>query len=149
MAKKADVRGLRLRQVEQLVASGMDVSSWCKLNKVDKAALYDWMREFRDTDPEVFGGYDLAHAGDGKRNWFECVRKAIAASTAIEKADSPVPATTAPAFAVVDAESLSPGDAARTPAGPITVKMRCAEVLVPPGSASSDIAAVLSAVALL
>lgn len=86
MARKTGVREVRRRQVEQLVASGMDVAQWCELNKVGKAALYDWLRVFRDSDPDVFGGHDIAHAGDGHRNWYEHVRKAIRASNAIVRA---------------------------------------------------------------
>ena len=152
MARRADVRNARRRQVEQLVASGMDVSSWCELNRVDKGALYDWMREFRESDPDVFGGYEIAHAGDGRRNWYECVRKALRASTAIERAgkpSSPAAAATV-AFAVVDTAALDPAQPASPAAAkPITVRMRGISVDVPPGSARSDVAAVLSAVASL
>lgn len=150
MARRADVRNARRRQVEQLAVSGMDVSSWCELNRVDKGALYDWMREFRESDPDVFGGYEIAHAGDGRRNWYECVRKALRTSTAIEKAVQPgVPERAAsPAFAVVDAASL--GAMGKAPANPpITVLMRGVAVEVPAGSAGEDVATVLSAVASL
>ena len=152
MARRAEVRTIRHRQVEQLVASGMDVAQWCELNKVGKAALYDWLREFRESDPDVFGGYDIAHAGDGHRNWYEHVRKAIHASTAIEKAAETTlaPMAAAPAFAVVDTESLAePRRAASTSESPITVRMRGIAVDVPPGSAERDIASVLAAVASL
>ena len=77
MTRKADVRAARRKQAEQLVASGIDVAQWCELNEVGKAALYGWLKVFRDSDPDVFGGYDIAHAGDGHRNWYEHVRKAM------------------------------------------------------------------------
>ena len=155
MGKQDDVRENRRRQVEQLVASGMGVDQWCKLNKVSKAALYYWMSALKESDPDIFGGYEIAHAGDGKRNWYEHVRRALKASTAIERAKTPgvlENAADPPAFAVVDVASLAcaeggPAGAAAT--APITVRMRGIEVDVPSGCASSDIAAVLSAVALL
>lgn len=156
MGKQDGVRESRRRQVEQLVASGMGVDQWCRLNKVGKAALYYWMSAFRESDPDIFGGYEVAHAGDGKRNWYEHVRSALKASTAIEKAEaSGVLAANAadpPAFAVVDVASLAgaaggSADAAAT--APITVRIRGIEVDVPAGCARQDIAAVLSAVASL
>ena len=155
MGKQDDVRGSRRRQVEQLVASGMGVDQWCRLNKVSKAALYYWMSAFKESDPDIFGGYEIAHAGDGKRNWYEHVRRALKASTAIERAEaSGVLANAAdpPAFAVVDVASLAgaeggPAGAAAT--APITVRMRGIEVDVPAGCAGPDIAAVLRAVASL
>lgn len=75
MARKADVKEVRRRQAEQLVASGMDVAQWCELNKVGKAALYGWLKVFRDSDSDVFGGYDIAHVGDERRNWYEHVAR--------------------------------------------------------------------------
>lgn len=154
MGKQEGVRESRRRQVEQLVASGMGVDQWCSLNKVSKAALYYWMSAFRESDPDIFGGYEIAHAGDGKRNWYEHVRKAIHASTAIERPGTPgvLAANEAepPAFAVVDVSSLAGGGSAGTVATePITVRMRGIEVDVPAGCAGPDIVAVLSAVASL
>ena len=62
-----------------------------------KAALYYWMSAFKESDPDVFGEYETAHAGDGKRNWYEHVRKALKASTAIEKSRAPAGRTYQPA----------------------------------------------------
>ena len=155
MGKQEGVRESRRRQVEQLVASGMGVDQWCRLNKVSKAALYYWMSAFRESDPDIFGGYEIAHAGDGKRNWYEHVRRAVQASTAIERAVTSgalANAADPPAFAVVDVASLAGaegGSAGATATAPITVRMRGIEVDVPAGCACSDIAAVLSAVASL
>ena len=155
VGKQDDVRGSRRRQVEQLVASGMGVDQWCRLNKVSKAALYYWMSAFKESDPDIFGGYEIAHAGDGKRNWYEHVRRALKASTAIERAEaSGVLANAAdpPAFAVVDVASLAgaeEGSAGAAATAPITVRMRGIEVDVPAGCARQDIAAVLQAVASL
>ena len=155
MAGQDDVREGRRRQVEQLVASGMGVGQWCRLNKVSKAALYYWMGVFKESDPDIFGGHAIAHAGDGKRNWYEHVREALKASTAIERAEAPVVlagAADPPAFAVVDVASLAcseGGSAGAAATAPITVRMRGVAVDVPAGCAGPDIAAVLSAVASL
>lgn len=79
-----DVREGRRRQVERLVASGMGADQRCEPSKVGKAALYCWMPAFKESESDVFGGYDTAHAGDGERNRYEHVRKAILAPAAIE-----------------------------------------------------------------
>ena len=140
------MRERRRRQVEQLLASGMDVREWCELNKVGRGALYAWLVEFRDTEPELFGGYEIAHAGDGHRNWFERVRNAMAERTALAVRGP------APAFAVVeslDLEPPSPAGAigpAAAPGAPIVVSVNGATVEVPAGSSEPDVACVLRAV---
>lgn len=83
MARKVDVGEARRRQADQLVAGGMDVSQWCELNKVGKVALCDWLKVLRGSDSDVFGSYDIAHASDGRHNWYEHVRKAIRPFTVI------------------------------------------------------------------
>ena len=139
---RVGTRERRRRQVEQLLASGMEVREWCALNKVGRGALYAWLTEFRDTEPELFGGYEIAHAGDGHRNWFEHVRNAMADRTALAVR------TPAPAFAVVESLDLDPPAPARAPAGgaPIVVAANGARVEVPAGSAEADVARVLRAV---
>ena len=148
---RQETRSARRMQVEQLVASGMDVALWCELNKVSKPALYGWMRVFRDEEPELFGGAEIARSGDGHRNWYEHVRRAMHASRAIEPAAgadiAPSPRPPAPAFAVVDTASLAGAPAPA--AAPITVRIRGVEVDVPAGSARADLEAVLGAVAAL
>ena len=57
-----------------------------ELNKVSKPALHGWMRVFCDEDPELFGGAESVHSGDGRRNWYEYVRRAMHASRTIESA---------------------------------------------------------------
>ena len=115
MASRIGVRERRRRQVEQLLASGMEVREWCELNRVGRGALYAWLTEFRDTEPELFGGYEVAHAGDGHRNWFEHVRNAMAERSALALRGP------APAFAVVESLGLDPvlelTDADGAPAG--------------------------------
>ena len=139
---RVGTRERRRRQVEQLLASGMEVREWCALNKVGRGALYAWLTEFRDTEPELFGGYEIAHAGDGHRNWFEHVRNAMAERTALAVR------TPAPAFAVVESLDLDPPAPAWAPANgaPIVVVANGAKVEVPAGSAEADVACVLRAV---
>jgi hypothetical protein len=120
----------------------MDVREWCELNRVGRGALYAWLAEFRDTEPELFGGYEIAHAGDGHRNWFEHVRNAMAERTALAVRGP------APAFAVVESLDLElPEPGSRPAAGaPIVVSANGATVEVPAGCAEADVACVLRAV---
>ena len=142
---RVGVRERRRRQVEQLLASGMEVREWCDLNRVGRGALYAWLVEFRDTEPELFGGYEIAHAGDGHRNWFEHVRNAMAERSALALRGP------APAFAVVESLDLDPPAPERAPAttasgAPIVVSVNGVAVEVPAGSAEPDVACVLRAV---
>ena len=142
---RVGVRERRRRQVEQLLVSGMDVREWCALNRVGRGALYAWLTEFRDTEPELFGGYEIAHAGDGHRNWFEHVRNAMAERSALALRGP------APAFAVVESLDLDPPAPGRAPAtaasgAPIVVSFNGVTVEVPAGSAEPDVACVIRAV---
>ena len=61
---------------ERLLATDMGVDEWCALNHVSSSALYRRLAWFRDNEPEVLGGWEAAHAGDGERRWLEAVRAA-------------------------------------------------------------------------
>lgn len=58
---------------ERLLATDMGVDEWCALNHVSSSALYRRLAWFRDNEPEVLGGWEAAHAGDGERRWLEVV----------------------------------------------------------------------------
>lgn len=148
MARCGNARKTRREQVERLLGSGMRVSEWCALNGVDGKVLYKWLGVFRDEEPEVFGGREIAHAGDGRRFWFEEVRRAMSESKALAKRDGGPPA---PAFAVIDSSDLEPPALPGAPrsAPCIGVEIGSVRVSVPAGSAESDAAAVLRAVAAL
>ena len=49
-----------------LVESGMPVNAWCEENHVKRSILFRWLRRFRDEEPEVLGGFELAHAGEAR-----------------------------------------------------------------------------------
>ena len=52
---------------ERLLATDMGVDEWYALNHVSSSALYRRLAWFRDNEPEVLGGWEAAHAGDGER----------------------------------------------------------------------------------
>ena len=129
-------------RIERLLATDMGVTAWCNANKVSDSSMFKWIGFFADTEPELFGGYEIAHAGDGHRNWFEHVRNAMAERTALAVRGP------APAFAVVGSLDLElPEPGSRPAAGaPIVVSANGATVEVPAGCAEADVACVLRAV---
>lgn len=148
MATRDEASACKRDKVEQYLscAGSMTASTWCRLNHVKSSTFYEWLAHFRDTEPEMFGGYEIAHAGDGKRRWFEEVRKAMAASRAIAR---PAPAKPA-SFAIVDAADLAgapePEPRAAGCAGAITLSVCGAVLTIPSGTSEGDISAVLRAV---
>ena len=116
-------------RVRRLVASGSPVNEWCMRNGVRKSKMHQWLRLFRDEEPELLGGWEAAHAGDGRRNWYEAVRRANAAARAAEP----------PAF--VEVAPAAPAPAA---AG-LTVDLRTLAAHVGPGAGEDEIAALLRA----
>lgn len=148
MATRDEASACKRDKVEQYLscAGSMTASTWCRLNHVKSSTFYEWLAHFRDTEPEMFGGYEIAHAGDGKRRWFEEVRKAMAASRAIAR---PAPAKPA-SFAIVDAADLAPAPEpeprAAGCAGAITLSVCGAVLTIPSGTCEGDISAVLRAV---
>lgn len=79
-------RDTRRMHVERFLASGMELEGWCMLNGIRKSSMYRWMRAFIEEEPEVFGGYDIAHAGDGSSRWLECILEARRRAFSIERA---------------------------------------------------------------
>lgn len=144
MATRDEASACKRDKVEQYLscAGSMTASTWCRLNHVKSSTFYEWLAHFRDTEPEMFGGYEIAHAGDGKRRWFEEVRKAMAASRAIAPAPGPA------SFAIVDTADLAPAPRPAEPraAGAITLSVDGAVLTIPSGTPEGDISAVLRAV---
>ena len=87
---------------ERLLATDMGVDEWCALNHVSSSALYRRLAWFRDNEPEVLGGWEAAHAGDGERRWLEAVR-AAARGAALPSAPH------APGFVEVGHPAPAPG----------------------------------------
>lgn len=148
-----EMQARRRAKVEQLLASDLSVRRWCELNHVKPGTMYDWLAYFRDNDPDVLGGYETAHAGDGKTCWFVHVRKALRASRAIQPAAPEPAAQKVPAsFAIVDTAELRATTAAPQPAAApaaacsVTVRVRGVEVDIPLAAGEAAIASLVRAV---
>jgi len=123
-------------RARELVASGMPVSQWCEANGVEKSEMRRRLRRFRDEEPELLGGSEAAHAGDGRRQWYEAVRRF--------NAGGPLPAAGAAAPAFVEV-ALAPSPA---PA-PVVVDLRTLTAEVRAGADAGALAALLRAAASL
>lgn len=129
-------------RARSLVESGMTVNAWCEENRVRKSTFHQWLRRFRDEEPAIFGGPEAAHAGDGRRNWYEAVRRANAGVILPAAATPPAPA--APEFVEV---AVCPPPA---PAGAaVAVDLRTMTALVGPGADEEALRALLRAAASL
>ena len=120
-------------RARELVASGMPVSQRCEANGVEKSEMRRRLRRFRDEEPELLGGYAAAHAGDGRAQWYEAVRRFNAAGA---------PGTPEPAFIEV---ALAPSPA---PA-PVVVDLGTLTAEVRAGADEAALAALLRAAASL
>ena len=70
-----DTKEVWRQRTKDLVQSGLKVSEWCERNSVELSGMHKHLRVFRDAEPDLFGGYAAAHAGDGMRFWYEATRK--------------------------------------------------------------------------
>lgn len=129
---------MRREQVERCLSTTMTIKDWCALNGVPESTLYSWMARFREEEPGLFGEPSASQ-------WVEVTREAIAAKTALARADAApaaVPAATA--------ERAGAGHGAHAADGRmIVVSVNGAAVAVPAGSAEADVSVVLRAVAAL
>lgn len=118
-------------RARSLVGSGMAANAWCEENGVKRAAMFRWLERFRDEEPEVLGGWEAAHAGDGRRNWFEAVRRTNSGiAPAAPRACWPAPSA-APEFVEVELEPAPPH---KRPSGAVAVDLRTMTALVGPGA---------------
>lgn len=87
MMKPDERRAMRRQQIEQFLASDMDVMEWTKLNRTSTSTFYLWLHRFQDEDPETFGRREPKGGG-----WIELSRAELRDSVALAKADDPAPA---------------------------------------------------------
>lgn len=136
-------RNMWADRIERCLSSSMSVGDWCRLNHVSRSCLYRWLAKFREEEPERFPRRNAATT-----NWLELTRGGIAdakgivptADLASENAATPVAEGGEHLFREGKADCR-----ATTASQPICAVANGVKILVPPGSAESDIACALRA----
>ena len=117
------------QRVRSLVASGLSVSEWCNQNSVEMSGMHKNLKKFKVTEPELFGGYEAAHAGDDKPFWYEAVRRYNAS-----RSDTP-------GFIEVDLSDIKPKD------NTVVIDLRSLTIRIGPDTDPKALAILLRAVA--
>lgn len=125
-----ELRAMRREQIERRLASDLSTKEWCRLNGVSQSTYYKWVQVFKEEEPGLFER--------STREWIEVGRAALKAEVAL-----------APRPADAGAEGAAPAGPAAAqgePAGAcIRAMVNGVELLVPPGAAEADLAAVFRA----
>jgi transposase-like protein len=144
--QQKEIKLMRYRQVEQLLASNLTITEWCRLNNVAKSTLYKWLKRYRAENLDK--AYD-----SGK--WIEVTRQTKRESTALATVASMqdtivstanIPTSTNTPQANSFATSSTPLQVTPSPLHEITVDIAGIKVAIPQGADSSHIKSVLSAV---
>ena len=125
-------REMRRVQVEQYLASGMRIRTWCKLNRVPSSTLYYWVDYFRNHEPEMFDS-------PTRKEWIELSRDSIKAKSALAVVNhaAPSPATRDDSTLYSDGINCSP----------IVVNLPQATITIPPHTQKADIQKVIEVIA--
>ena len=136
-------RNMWADRIERCLSSSMSVGNWCRLNHVSRSCLYRWLAKFRDEEPGRFPRGNAATT-----DWLEITRGGLADAKGIV----PVAGSASDRAAVSAAkrgERLfreDEADCRPSAAGqPICAVANGVRIIVPPGSAESDIACALRA----
>jgi transposase-like protein len=137
-----EIKLMRFRQVEQLLASDISIAEWCKLNKVATSTIYKWLRVYRKENMDF--SYD-----HGK--WIEVARQEKHAASALavlpNNQETAAIANSGTSTEKIDAVACAAHiDNTPTPSPEITVDIKGIEVKIPKGCDSKHIKSVLSVV---
>ena len=133
-------RNMRRQQIEQFLASDMNVGEWTALNHMSQSTFYLWLRKFQREEPGSFGGESTERGG-----WIELSRSELRGSVALAKREEgKVPEPPAKPTASLPAQG-QPGK----PAACVRIALNGASVEVPAGVSEADLAVILRAVASL
>lgn len=129
-----------------MLATELSVPEWCRRNNIPKQSMYHWLNNFAEREPELFGGAENI-SDRTKRRWVETTRENIRISKAL--------ATREASCGVVIVDTLfaeqmpNSTQTNQSTQDAIRVELGGAAISIPPGSAASDISAVLKVVAAL
>ena len=138
-----DRRNMWAERIERCLSSNMSIECWCKLNHVGRSSLYAWLARFREEEPGRFPRRNAATL-----NWIELTRGGLADSKAIVPADTFSDDTAISSIAHAGQQHHDGNDAPDAcgdASQPICAVANGVRIIVPPGSAESDIACALRA----
>lgn len=125
-------REMRRVQVEQYLASGMRIRTWCKLNRVPSSTLYYWIDYFRNHEPEMFNS-------PTRKDWIELSRDSIKAKSALAVVNHAAPSPTPRDDSNLCSNELN--------CSPIVVNLPQATISIPPHTQKADIQNVVEVIA--
>lgn len=123
-------------RIDRCLSSDMTIKEWCELNHVGQSALYKWMAEFRESEPGRF-----PRRSSIASKWIEVTRDGISDAKAI------VPTATSVGSTPMRATSPDQRfpDCPKNTALPISVFTGGIELVIPAGTAETDIARAMRA----
>lgn len=125
-------REMRRVQVEQYLASGMRIRTWCKLNRVPSSTLYYWIDYFRNHEPEMFDS-------PIRKEWIELSRDPIKAKSALAVVNHATPSPTPRDDSNLYSDGIN--------CSPIVVNLPQATITIPPHTQKADIQNVVEVIA--
>ena len=145
--KEREKKEQQRQYVERLLESDLSVAEWCEQYSIARNTMYAWVTQFAETEPELFGGRENI-VDRSKRRWLESTRLNIKGTKqlAVRPAAGVVIVDTLYGEAVLPATSSTLTTRPTNPQNKISVDLKGASIHIPPGSAESDISAVLNAV---
>lgn len=125
-------REMRRVQVEQYLASGMRICTWCKLNRVPSSTLYYWVDYFRNHEPEMFDS-------PTRKEWIELSRNSIKAKSALAVVNHAAPSPAPRDDSTLYSDGIN--------CSPIVVNLPQATITIPPHTQKADIQKVIKVIA--
>ena len=146
---KREIREQQRVYVERLLESDLSVPEWCKRYGIAKQSMYGWLTTFADTEPELFGGKGNI-VDRTKRRWVESTRLNIQASKALALRPASSGGVVIIDSLLNETQPIQPtSNEMVSRADAISISLKGASVLIPPGAALSDVSTVLKAIAQL
>ena len=137
-------RNMRFEQVERFLASGMQITKWCKLNDMSSSTLYMWLKRYRENEDQRAAEIDEIQKNKQTTEWIELTREDLAQSVALAPV---IPDVTPVAAPSIKEPPLQESVVSHDRPACISLFMNGVHMGIPPGTHASDITCVLQAVA--
>ena len=132
-------RNMRRQQIEQFLASDLNVEEWTKLNHMSQSTFYLWLRRFQQEEPGSFGSESTQRGG-----WIELSRSELRGSVALARREDKAPETpTKPTPSVPVRKQPNKPEVC------VRIALNGANIEIPSGISEENLAEILRAVASL